>query len=114
VDQPIAFTLAGMDDLFADSPATPALAESQSIASTPTADQPVTFTLAGMDDLFADPSAPPSEPPSSPAPAIEELTLEGMFEEFLDPAAIHSPPDSPASSPLARQPQTPEKKTGLA
>jgi hypothetical protein len=63
VSDAFAFTLEGMDDLFADTPTPTTTSIPPPDSSPPTIDEPLGFTLEGMDDLFGDLPAPQSPPP---------------------------------------------------
>ena len=99
-ESPGAFTLEGMDDLFADTPIAPPVTSVPPPVAPGSSEPSGTFTLEGMNDLFGDaPSA--SEAPAASAPAIDQsqpFTLEGMDDLFSESEA------SPASSPPAAEP----------
>ncbi len=93
-----AFTLEGMDDLFADIPSTktPPIENSQTSSGNP----PVPFTLEGMGDLFSEaPSTIAPTPSAEPAPApppqpdashADAFTLEDASRLFADAPPVDS------------------------
>lgn len=98
-----AFTLEGMDDLFADTPADSALPDASVPpveAIVPTPIEPPAFTLEGMDDLFADVpsvSATPVPPPAQPASTGYDSPLLGdMLDDLFDEASPIAAPSVPA------------------
>lgn len=96
-----AFTLEGLDDLFADTePVTPT--DPAAVADTP-------FTLEGVDDLFADlPQGEATATASSATDSALPFTLEGMDELFADlpPVDPATPVPPPATNPADALPFT--------
>ncbi|MGA7937337.1 MAG: hypothetical protein WCA35_27545, partial [Kovacikia sp.] len=94
--QPAAFTLEGIDDLFADMPATmmPATMMPASPIAQPTpGNLSSAFTLEDAENLFADVPAASSAPVS---PESASFTLEGMDDLFPDAPAASPPPATAA------------------
>jgi hypothetical protein len=97
--QPAAFTLEGMDDLFADVPSKTA---PEPAAQPPVSNSSSTFTLADAEDLFADVPTPTAPVFSQPA----GFTLEGLDDLFVDaPVAADMSPVIAETPDSATQPQ---------
>ncbi|MBW4578845.1 MAG: hypothetical protein KME42_04620 [Tildeniella nuda ZEHNDER 1965/U140] len=98
-EEPSAFILEGMDDLFTNTPIVlPVTPIPPPIVSTQ-AEPSAAFTLEGMDDLFGDSQTDPVPlPPTSfPIATQPPFTLEGIDDLFSDAPIVSSAPLTPSS-----------------